>query len=247
MKKVTSLLLFLTGLSLPSVTVEDSVLTGLDVTDICEAFGIPGALILDKRARLWNTVRLCRVLMKHDKACSHWPSVTPESVANLKYYGVILLDTVMSLPDQFYSAVGTSYPMVVMSNSTPAAAKFSIGQLVYFFDRTTYKVEERYTINGQDVRNIVGTFRKTNSRLKWRGQVRSWDTRRSNFQGIKLKAMTEVEPPSVFIDPDFRQKSRAVLGNNDTFDITGLVSGTYYDAWEMLGHQFNFSTTYYKR
>lgn len=74
---------------------------------------------------------------------------------------------------------------------------------------------------------------------------RPFVARRSNFEGVKLIAMTMNHLPYVKIDEKVRLASR-FYPENDTFDVTGQpASGSFLRIANTLESILNFSTTRY--
>ena len=73
-----------------------------------------------------------------------------------------------------------------------------INQDIKFIDITTWKVYEHYTINREIKINQLGFF---SSVYQYRHIIKStFLERRGNFQGYKMKAMTEEIGPYVYFD-----------------------------------------------
>ena len=73
-----------------------------------------------------------------------------------------------------------------------------INQDIKFIDITTWKVYEHYTINREIKINQLGFF---SSVYQYRPIIKStFLERRGNFQGYKMKAMTEEIGPYVYYD-----------------------------------------------
>ncbi len=222
-----------------------------DILDMSNAFKMNSVLIVNKPNTTWNNVLMCRGVIKlGQKSCTSWSNMTSSlALSRVKYYGVIQVQDPGGEGhiEPFYSLVGLDHPVIVMNTDVPKI-KFEIGQQVYIYDQTNGSVWESYAVNGHDVSNVIGKFKRRKTKLEWSGKSPdSWESSRSNFHGLALKAMTEVEQPSIDLDPAFRSKARGAFTNNGTYDVTGLVSGTYFDAWELMGKIYNFSTIYYKR
>ena len=76
-----------------------------------------------------------------------------------------------------------------------------INQEIFFVDIETWKVYEHYMINQKKILNQLGSF---NDDLKYIPiMTQSFVERRSNFQGYKMKTMTEEVNPFITIDHDF--------------------------------------------
>ena len=74
----------------------------------------------------------------------------------------------------------------------------------------------------------------------------SFVKRRGNFHGIELNGMVELEPPMVYYPNDFTNKAK-FFSNNDTYDMTNVVSGYFIDILHSLEKHYNFTTKLFKR
>jgi hypothetical protein len=89
--------------------------------------------------------------------------------------------------------------------------------------------------------------------------------RRSDFQGVTLKAMVEIQSNDLRIPPNFKAmgtifdlhaldlkyKRNYILAmffpENKTYDVTGLTNGLYKEVLTILETELNFTTRQYKR
>lgn len=67
--------------------------------------------------------------------------------------------------------------------------------------------------------------------------------RRSDFQGYKLKAITEQEPPFMKIDMNLA----ALREDGFYYDVTKAVQGMFYDLLLLMEKNLNFTTEILKR
>ena len=104
-----------------------------------------------------------------------------------------------------------------------------INQEIYFIDTSTWKVYEHYTINEQMFKNQVGFF---NAAFQYQPIIeKPFLDRRGNFQGYKMKAMTEQVPsPYVYIDLTNAQLDVT----SQTYDVTHSTQGMFYDIFMIL-------------
>ena len=73
---------------------------------------------------------------------------------------------------------------------------------------------------------------------------KSFLDRRGNFQGYKMKAMTEQVPsPYVYID----LKNAQLDETSQTYDVTHSTQGMFYDIFMILQEKLNFTATLHKR
>ena len=72
-----------------------------------------------------------------------------------------------------------------------------INQDIKFIDITTWKVYEHYTINGENILNLLGFF---DSVFQYQSIMKtSFVERRSNFHGYKMEAMVEEVGKAMYI------------------------------------------------
>ena len=130
------------------------------------------------------------------------------------------------------------------------AIDISIGEEVYFLDKNTFKIYEAYTINDVQVTRYLGQFHQayTNSALFSPANdfIDSFAYRRSDFHGIQLNCMTETWKSNIIIPDNFAEESN-YFPENETYDVTSIVSGGYIDVLHNLEKSLNFSTKIYKR
>ena len=68
--------------------------------------------------------------------------------------------------------------------------------------------------------------------------------RRQNFHGSKLIALTVEGSDYIKID---NKENAPYFPSNETYDVTGLVRGTFFDIWTILQNNLNFTTNIYSR
>ena len=72
-----------------------------------------------------------------------------------------------------------------------------INQDIKFVDINTWKVYEHYSINGENILNLLGFF---DSVFQYQSIIKtSFVERRSNFHGYKMKAMVEEVGKAMYI------------------------------------------------
>ena len=128
----------------------------------------------------------------------------------------------------------------------------SIGEEVYFIDKNTFKIYESYTINNVHVTGYLGQFYEANRSSAFFSPandfIDSFVDRRKDFHGIQLIGMTEEEKQHTNINiPDNFADNSNYFPENETYDVTNIVSGTYINALNHLEKSLNFSTKLYKR
>ena len=117
-----------------------------------------------------------------------------------------------------------------------------INQEIYFIDTSTWKVYEHYTINEEHFRNQLGFF---NAMFQYQPIIETpFLERRGNFQGYKMKAMTE-DAPSSYNHYDL--ETAKLNETSQTYDVTHLTKGMFYDIFMILQDKLNFTATLHKR
>ena len=71
-------------------------------------------------------------------------------------------------------------------------------------------------------------------------------TRRSNFHGLQLKAMTDSSGTTMALKDNYITEAK-FYSNNDTFFVNGYAYGIFNDVLQILQNQLNFTTQLYKR
>ena len=143
----------------------------------------------------------------------------------------------------------TESPILVVTNFSRGEFDFkslTIDKEVYFLDTESLDVYEAFVINGIKTINHLGQFGDDFQFIPRSNFVHSFTERRGNFQGLHLKAMIELEPPNTKFPVDFKSKVQ-YFPENDTYDMTDVVSGYFIDTLNSLKETFNFSMIYYKR
>ena len=121
-----------------------------------------------------------------------------------------------------------------------------IDQPVYFYKTSTQEIFEKYSINGRDIRNKLGSISE-HSKFLWEKDVNpKFTKRRANFYGLKLKSMVEIGGSELVADLAYLSKA-PYFPNNQTFLVNGYINGKFYDVLETLQRQLNFTTDLYKR
>ena len=117
-----------------------------------------------------------------------------------------------------------------------------INQDIKFVNQEDWKVYEHYKVNDKIIMNELGVLDDTFQYIP-KLNLR-FEERRRNFQGYHLKAMTEEESPYIIFSnlswAEFDQQSQ-------TYDVTKLVHGMYYDMFFILQEMLNFTASLHKR
>ena len=127
----------------------------------------------------------------------------------------------------------------------------TIDQEVYIFDWKSMKLFETYSINGVNVINELGHLIKDEAIDVWifnHSNLISelFERRRGNFHGKHLVGMTNEYAPSVVLPKDFEEKVK-YFPENETYDVTEYVTGTYIDFLHLSQSLLNFTSTIYMR
>ena len=116
-----------------------------------------------------------------------------------------------------------------------------ISQNIHFVDINTWRVYEHYVINKKNIMNELGLFDKDFIYIPISNST--FEERRSNLQGYKMKTMTGLSLAEVTID-----YSSATLDiESQTYDVTLLAKGFEIDIWQDMQKTLNFSSTLYLR
>ena len=101
---------------------------------------------------------------------------------------------------------------------------------------------EKYTISNQVIYQKLGNF-VDGMYLKEESIEQNIMKRRQNFHGSKLIALT-AEGDYIKID---NIENAIYFPSNKTYDVTGLVRGSFFDIWTTLQNNLNFTTNIYSR
>jgi hypothetical protein len=148
------------------------------------------------------------------------------------------------------TVVGKYKPALVITNSTELIINefdFTLDQEVLFLHSRNLNLMEIYSVNNVKTVYQLGSFKRLINNIGLMFQPSTGDflmplsIRRSNFQGIQLIAMTEKEASNGRLPDNFEDTS-TYFKNNDTYDVTNIVTGLYIDVLKMLEESLNFST-----
>ena len=101
---------------------------------------------------------------------------------------------------------------------------------------------EKYTISNQVIYQKLGNF-VDGMYSKEESIEQNFMKRRQNFHGSKLIALT-AEGDYIKID---NIDNAIYFPSNKTYDVTGLVRGSFFDIWTTLQNNLNFTTNIYSR
>jgi hypothetical protein len=154
-----------------------------------------------------------------------------------------------------------------------SSIQIDINQKVHFISSTTDQVFEEYNINSIRVLQKLGKFEVVKNTLKLTfkpepGVEMNFVQRRSDFQGVTVKAMVEDQTGYLMFSPNFEAigtifiicpscpfKYLIILvifvatyfPDNKTYDVTGFTFGLYKEVLSILETELNFTTRQYKR
>ena len=116
-----------------------------------------------------------------------------------------------------------------------------INQEIQFVNTETWEVYEHYTVNNEKIQTKLGVFDKNFKFIPT--TLQSFVQRRGNFHRYNLKAITEEEIPYIKIDLSLANYDET----NQVYDVTQKVEGMYYDIFQILQEQLNFTASIHKR
>ena len=124
--------------------------------------------------------------------------------------------------------------------------KILINQQILFYFDDTQELFEAYTINDSNIVRRLGSV-SDESWFQWDKDVNpNFIQRRSNFQGVSLKAMTEFRGNLINANPSFLTDA-PYFPENETYLLNGFTYGIYHDVLNVLQNHLNFSTQLFKR
>ena len=113
-----------------------------------------------------------------------------------------------------------------------------IDKKVFIVQESTNEVYETYIINDHQINRKLGRF--NNEVFAWEKNVeKDFVSRRSDFHGLTLSAMTEESGNDIYFDSNYREKA--------TYLMTQFTHGKFYDIFLYLQKYLNFTTIFYKR
>ena len=113
--------------------------------------------------------------------------------------------------------------------------------------KSTREVYETYIINNKTIKRKLGQIDMFDGSFVWEDNVeQDFISRRANFQGLTLKAMTETTGNELAFDPNYLKEAR-YFPSNKTYEVTNYTYGIYFDVLKELEKELNFTTVLYKR
>ena len=120
--------------------------------------------------------------------------------------------------------------------------EINIDQQIYFLT-PSLDLYEKYTINNQLIQQKLGRF-VDGIYIPEESIEQNFLKRRQNFHGSKLIALTLEFNDFIRIG---NLKNVPYFPSNETYDVTGLVKGSFFDIWTILQNNLNFTTKIYSR
>ena len=147
---------------------------------------------------------------------------------------------------------GKSIVLTNMTNEKELSKlSMEMNQEVYIFDWKSMKLFETYSVNEVKITNVLGQFNQNEASNVWifyRSILMDelFERRRGNFHGKHLIGMTSEYAPSVVLPKDFEEKVK-YYPENETYEVTEFVSGTYIGFLHLSQSLLNFTSTIYMR
>ena len=117
-----------------------------------------------------------------------------------------------------------------------------INQQIYFLTSSN-KLYEKYVVNGNIVKRMLG-YISNGIYFPMKSLEQQYIRRRQDFQGLEMIAMTE----EALLNIKLASLEEAIyFPENQTYEVTKLVSGSYFDIWTHLEKTLNFTTKLYRR
>ena len=120
--------------------------------------------------------------------------------------------------------------------------EIKMDQEIYYLT-SSLDLYEKYTVNNIEIKQKLGHFADgtyVTEKLIEQNILK----RRQNFHGSKLMAVTNEDHN--FIKTG-NLKNAPYFPTNETYDVTGLVHGSYFDIWMMMQNNLNFTTIIYRK
>jgi hypothetical protein len=124
--------------------------------------------------------------------------------------------------------------------------QLQINQEVYFLESSSLEVFETFEVNNIKTLMKLGMFANNGTFKPELAVEQKFILRRSNFQGVVLKAMTDREVPQIWFEEGYKSFA-PYYSNNKTYEVTGLTQGMYYEVLKTLETLLNFTTRLYRR
>ena len=199
-------------------------------------------------------LKLMKMMMNNDYYSSIVRNL-PHYQASIKNYPTDLLLIVREVSGiqnifNFMNKMNQNTRVIIISENMEHFVKSvtpTIDMQVFFVKESSMEVYEWYKIGRHEIRRKLGQFDKSSYNFNWEIDViQDFLERRSNFQGLHLKAMTESNGNELILKSGYQQ-SAYYYSNNETYLVTNYASGLYHDILKEVQSQLNFTTSLYKR
>ena len=215
-----------------------------DIMTLIDQFKLINIIMHDKCFTIDEKTKLVKIVSDHGKMISFSQN------SSSPYHSLIscsdnLIDYNIEKP--------TKVPVLIIAQMKNEDDLYSINlsldKEVYFLDKNTLKLYEAYEVNHMHVSRYLGRILEVSSNgifVPADDLIDSLVVRRGNFHGLHLKGMLEIEPPDTYVPDDYLNNVH-YFSENDTYDMTKIVSGFAIDVVKDLGKTFNFSMNLFKR
>ena len=221
----------------------------LDLVTIIEEFGITNPNFISS-TQMPNSVILAKVLFlrnHHIRMVKSYENLDDSNqglLISMTKASELIMEQLMNI-----TRTQTSITIISLNEDTFPIVynqlKLNIGQEVYFFKQSSKEMFESYIINNMTIKRKLGII--SNGKFIWNpGMNQNILLRRSNFQGITLKAMTEFSGVLMNAFSNYTQFA-AFFPNNETYLVNGYTYGLFHDILKVLESRLNFTTNIYKR
>ena len=123
-----------------------------------------------------------------------------------------------------------------------------IDHKIYFFKLSSWEMYEKYTVNDVEIKRKLGHIIDSDSKkfVWYDNSNQDFIKRRSNFQGLTMKAMVEFRGTEMNANSKYK-KMAPYYKSNDTYLINGYSYGILNDVLQELQYQLNFTTLLFKK
>ena len=127
----------------------------------------------------------------------------------------------------------------------------TIDKKIFILNENTLELFETYEINSikieKKIAQIIIDDAANQISLDWT-ENSYFTKRRSDFQGLILNGLTDEEGSSITLNSNYCNLSKTFGHKNSSyFNVTGYVSGIYYEVLQLLQSRLNFTTNLSKR
>ena len=120
--------------------------------------------------------------------------------------------------------------------------KIKMDQEIYYLT-SSLDLYEKYTVNNIEIKQKLGHF-SDGTYVTEKLIEQNFLKRRQNFHASKLIAITNESGNYIKTKS---LKNAPYFPTNETYEVTGLVEGLYFDIWMTMQNNLNFTTTFYQK